>query len=357
MPTTTRHVAVSAAIMLAALGFSGCSTGNNATITHNPPLSTFGGKSTARSGVQTAIFAAQGSTGLAVPGGMTPAAIARRFLASSTGRRTSATGTSVGPCLNGTKTSQVTNADGSTDTTTDVYYQATCVTLESEELVHDVTPGATTDSGTGSITTYDTSGNVTSYHVLALNLAPTSGVTGSETITVHDTYSTSNGGTTLGAVGASCVGSPNSPGMTCSLAQAGSASSQGFGQAIQLIGVAGTGGAKNSVTISTVYYDGNGLGIQQTAATWGVTGGASFNAGSGTYTYTTTGTSGSGNLTLTDSVYTYTETATLSATGLSVTIVRGTDPIATATIDLAGNGIINYADGSADVVAAGIVGA
>ena len=60
---------------------------------------------------------------------------------------------------------------------------------------------------------------------------------------------------------------------------------------------------------------------------------------------------------LADTVYTYTETATLSATGLSVTIVRGTDPIATALIDVAGNGTINYADGSTDVVAAGVVGA
>jgi hypothetical protein len=343
-------------MMLWALGLAGCSSSSNATITHNPPLSTFGGKSTARSGVQTAILAAQGSTGLAIPGGVTPAAI-RHFLASSTGRRLSATGASTGPCLNGAKTSKVTNADGSVDTTTDLYYQVTCVTLESEEIVHDTTPGATTDSGTGSITTYDPSGSVTSYHALTMDVSPTAGSTSSETINYKDSYFTSNGGTAIGAVGGTCVGAPNSASMACSLAQAGSASSQGFGQALQLTGTAGTGGAKNSVGVSAAYYDGGGLAIAQTASTWGVTGSGSFNSVTGTYTYTTTGLSGSGSLTLSDSLYTYTVTATLTATGLSVTIVRGTDPIATATVDLAGNGTINYADGTTDVIAAGVVGA
>jgi hypothetical protein len=361
MPTSTRHIAVaaSAAFTLASVSLAGCTTGSNATITHNPPLSTFGGKSTARSGVQTAILAASVSTGLAVPGGPTPASIARHFLSLSSARRTSVNGTSTGACTNGSKTSTVgPKTDGSFDTTTDLYYEATCVTLESEEVVNDTKPGQTTDSGTGTITTYDKSGNVTSFHSLTLTLVPTTGTAGSETITVKDNYAASNGGTALGASGATCVGAPNSATMTCSAAQAGIASAQGFGQSLTLSGTAGTGGAKNTVQISVAYFDGNGLAISQpTTTTWGVSGAGSFNTATGTYGYTTTGATGSGTLALADTVYTYTETATLSATGLSVTIVRGTDPIATAVIDAAGNGTITYADGTTDVVAAGLVGA
>jgi hypothetical protein len=251
----------------------------------------------------------------------------------------------------------VTNADSSVSTTTDLYYEATCVTLESEEMVNDVSPGNATDSGTGTIATYDRSGTVSSFHKLTLGLTPT-GSGASETITVQDAYSASNGGTALGTVGATCVGNPNSPAMSCTTAQAGVASGEGFGQAFSLTVTAGTGGAQNAVQISAAYFDGNGLGTAQSGSAWGVTGAAtSFNSVFGSYSYTTTGTSGSGTLTLSDNVYTYTETATLSATGLSVTIIRGTDPIATATIDVAGTGTINYADGSTDVVWGGVVGA
>jgi hypothetical protein len=359
MPNSTRHVAVaaSAAITLASLGLAGCSSGSNGVVTLNPALSTFGGKSTARSGVQTAILTTQVSSGLAVRGGPTPASIARHFLALRAGRRPSVTGTSNGACINGTKSSTVTNADTSTVTTTDVYYQPTCTTLESEEVVTDLTPGQPNDTGSGTITTYDPTGAVTSYHNLTLNLVPTEG-TATETITVQDAYFTSKGGTALGAVGSTCIGSPNSPTMACSSAQAGVASGQGFGQALTLTGTAGSGGAKSTVQIAGTYFDGNGLSITQTTGAWGITSsGSSFNSVTGTYSYTTTGASGSGTMALADSVYTYTETATLSATGLSVTIVRGSDPIATAAIDLAGNGSITYADGSTDVVFAGVVGA
>lgn len=358
MPNSTRHVAVaaSAAITLASLGLAGCSSGSNGVVTHNPPLSTFGGKSTARSGVQTAILTAQVSNGLAVLGGPTPASIARHFLAHRAGRRTSVVGSSNGACINGTKSSTVTNADTSTVTTTDVYYQPTCTTLESEEVITDSTPGQPDDSGTGTITTYDPTGAVTSFHSLTLTL--TGGGTATESITVQDNYSTSQGGTALGAVGSTCSGSPNSPTMGCTSAQAGAASGQGFGQSLQLTGTAGSGGTKNTVQIAGTYFDGSGLAITQASGTWAVSSaGGSFNTVTGTYSYTTTGASGSGTMALADSVYTYTETATLSATGLVVTIVRGSDPIATAAIDLAGNGTITYADGSTDPVAAGVVGA
>jgi hypothetical protein len=355
MPIWTRNVAAasSAAVMLASLGLTGCSTTQNGVVTHNPPLSTFGGKSTARSGVQSAILVAQVAGGLALPGGPTPANIARRVLS----LRPSVSGASTGACNNGTKSSQVTNGDGSVTTTTDLYYEAACATLESEEVITVVKPGATTTTGSGSVTTYDKTGTVTSYHKLTLSLAPASTGTGAEDLSISDTYAASNGGTTLGNLGADCVGTPNSPTMSCSVAQNGIASTQGFGQSFTLTGTAGTGGAKNTATITGAYFDGNGLSIAFSDPTWTVNGASQFNTFTATYSYSGTGASGSGTLTLADTVYTYTETATLSATGLTVTIVRGTDPIATATVDVAGNGTISYADGTSDVIAGGLVGA
>ena len=89
-PRRVATAAASVSILLASIVLAGCSSGSNATITHNPPLSTFGGKSTARSAVQSAILVADTSTGNAVPGGPTPAGIARRVMAMMRGRHVSA---------------------------------------------------------------------------------------------------------------------------------------------------------------------------------------------------------------------------------------------------------------------------
>ena len=62
-------------------------------------------------------------------------------------------------------------------------------------------------------------------------------------------------------------------------------------------------------------------------------------------------------------LYTYTETATLSATGLSITIVENPNgivtvdtPIATATIDVGGTGVLTYADGTTESISGGLIG-
>lgn len=356
MLNSTRHVAAAACVTLIAgsIGLSGCSTGSNMTVTHNPPLSTFGGRSTARSAVQTAILVASTSTGIAVPGGASPAAIARQVLDMMRGRRIAAvTGGSTGACTSGSKTSQVTNSDGSATRTIDLYYDAACATLESEQIIKIVTPGSTVTPASGTLTTYDTSGNVTSHHQFS---ATATNATGTQTVNISDAAATTVGGTAIAAYGATCVGATNSATMTCSVAQYGTVGTT-FGQTLSTSGTAAaTPGGNNTVSVGVNYYGAGISGIAQSGANWVITGTGAFNSASGSYTYTSTGATGAGTLSLADGLYTYTITATLSATGLAVTIVRGTDPIATATVDRAGDGTISYADGTSDVIAGGLVG-
>ena len=346
-----RRVAAAAGLsLLASIVLAGCSSGSNVTVTHNPPLSTFGGRSTARSAVQSAILLVDTSSGNAVPGGPTPAGIARRVMAMAAGRKPSV---SSGACINGRRTSQNTLPDGSTTTTTDFYYDALCATLEEEEIVNIDSRATATTTGTGSITTYDRTTTVTSYHKLTLSSTNSST---SQTVVYNDAASATVGGTVIAAVGATCTGAPNSPTMTCSAAMYGTSGVGTFGQSMATTGTAGTGGAKNSVSVNVTFYGAGITGIGQSSGSWVVLGAAGFNSATGTYGYTTTGPTGSGTLSLTDALYTYTVTGNLTATGLAVTIVRNTDPIATATVNAAGDGAITYADGTSDVIWAGVVG-
>ena len=349
-PRRVVTAAASASILFGSIVLAGCSSGSNATITHNPPLSTFGGKSTARSAVQSAILVASTSTGNKLPGGPTPASIARVVLDAMRGRHVSG---ATGPCVAGKKSSQITETDGSTTTTTDLYYDALCATLEEEEIVNIDHLTGTITTGTGKISTYDRTGTLTSYHQLAIS---TTNDPAAQTVNVTDTASATVGGAALASVGSSCTGAQNSPTMSCSAAMYGTAGSTTFGQAIALTGTAGTGGANNVVTFNVAFYGAGITGIVLATNGWGVTGVSAFNSANGTYTYTTTGMTGSGTFSMTDSLYTYTVTGTLTATGLAVTIVRNTDPIATATVDSAGNGSITYADGTSDVIWGNVVG-
>ena len=353
-PRRVVTAAASASILVGSIVLAGCSSGTNATITHNPPLSTFGGKSTARSAVQSAILVAQVSSGIAIAGGPVPAAVSRRVLDMMRGRTVSA---ATGACVLGHRSSQVTNTLGTT-TTTDIYYDALCTTLEEEEIVNiDSTTGATT-SGTGSITTYDRTGAATSYHKLTLSSTNSST---SQVVTYNDAASASFGGTVIAAVGATCTGAPHSPAMTCTAATYGTASTGTFGQSLIYTGTAGTGGANNTGTMNVTFVGSGITGISNTSTGWTVLGTSGFNAGTGTFSYA--GSSGSfsnptgiGTFSLSDTLYTYTVTGNLTATGLAITIVRNTEPIAGTTIDEAGNGVITYADGTTDVVWANVVG-
>ena len=349
---STRRVATAAAsisILIGSTVLAGCSSGSNATITHNPPLSTFGGKSTARSAVQSAILVADTSTGNAVPGGPTPAGVARRVLDMMRGRHVSA---ATGACVNGTKSSQVTNSSGTT-TTTDFFYDALCATLEEEEVVTIDTLTGPTTTGTGNITTFDRTGTVTSYH--KLTLSATNGAS-SQTVNYNDAASATVGGTVIAAVGATCVGAANSPTMKCTSAMYGSAGSSTFGQALAETATAGASGGNTTATLNVTFYGAGITGIGQPSGSWVVLGTLGFNGATGTYTYSTTGPTGNGTVSLTDSLYTYTVTGKLTAAGLGVTIVRNTDPIATATVDPAGSGVITYADGTTDVIWGNVVG-
>jgi len=351
---SSRRVATAAAsvsILVGSIVLAGCAGGSNATITHNPPLSTVGGRSTAQSAVQSAILVADTSTGNATPGGPTPAGTIRRVLDMMRGRHVSA---ATGPCVNGKKSSQATQSDGSTTTTTDLYYDALCATLEEEEIVNIDTLTGPATTGTGSIITYDQTGTLTSYHKLTLSSTNSSTA---QTVTYNDAASATVGGTAIAAVGATCAGAPNSPTMTCTAASFGTSGGSTFGQQISDSGTAAaTAGANNTVSVGVTFFGAGITGITQSAGSWVVLGAIGFNTGTGTYAFTTTGSTGSGTFSLTDSLYTYTVTGNLTATGLTVTIVRNTDPIATVTIDKAGNGTISYADGTSDVIWAGVVG-
>ena len=365
MLSTTPYAATlsAAAVLLGSLGLGGCSSSANATITHTPALQTAGGRDTARSGVQAAILVASTTNGLALPGGPTPAGTARRVFAMIRGgRSTRATGTSTGACNNGVKSSSVTNADGSKSTTTDFYYEAACVTLEVEELINVTTPGTPGNTdGNGTITSYSNSGAVRVVQKLTLHV--TTATTGEETFTMTETASAVAGGTTTSAVGATCVGTPPSQTVNCAVAHYGLSAGVVSGEAIGTGATAGSGGGNATATVAVSFYAATVLGISQSGTSWGVSGNSNFNSATGSYGYTTTGSSGTGTLTLKDVLYTYRETATLSSTGLSVTIVEDpngiittTIPIATATIDVAGTGLLTFADGTTEPIAGGLIG-
>ncbi|HEV3089191.1 MAG TPA: hypothetical protein VGX96_18410 [Candidatus Elarobacter sp.] len=362
----TLHLAALAAgtaLALGPLGLAGCSTGSNSTVIHTPALQTSGGRATARSSVQTTILAVTALTGLAVPGGLTPTSAIRTVRSVLHGRRTLATGASTGACTNGTKQSQTTASDGSVTTTTDLYYEPACVTLENEEIVKVSPPATTPATGSGTLVTYDKSGALTSSHVLALASTTTgSGSSASETITLTDNASASVGGTVIDQLGETCVGAPNAVAMTCSIAHVGTTGGTTTGEAVSTTSTAGTNGANATASIGAAFYFGS-IGITQSGTTWSVTNAGAFNSGTGSYGYASTGTKGSGTLTLTDNLYTYSETATLASTGLSVTLIQKpnaafntTSNIATATTDAGGNGTMSYADGTVEPIWGGLIG-
>ncbi|HEY0615110.1 MAG TPA: hypothetical protein VGC96_10735 [Candidatus Elarobacter sp.] len=362
-------VAACAALLVTSLGLTGCSSGSNQTVTHTPALQTTGGRATARSGVQAAILVAGTSNGLAFPGGPTPAAVARRVftLIGNRGRRPSATGSSTGVCINGRKQSQSTAASGAQTTVTDYYYDVICTTLEEEESITINSPSTPTNTtGTGTITSYSSAGAVRVVQALTFTAtftAATSTAAASETLTMIDGASATAGGTVTSAVGATCIGTPPSSTVNCAVAHNGTVASTAFGEAIGLGAAPATTGTNTTANFSISFYVAGALAIVQSGTAWGISGASAFNTGTGTYTYSSTGSSGSGSLSMTETLYSYTETATLSSSGLSVTIIQNpnaafntTSPIATATVDVAGTGVINYADGTSETIAGGLVG-
>src|SRR5665213_723397 len=359
----TPFAASAAAALLLTSGLAGCGSYTQAgTVTHTAALNTSGGRDTARSGVQSAILVANNTNGIALPGGPTPASIARRvFGMLQRGRGVLAAGGSTGACNNGVKSSVATFVDGSQTTTTDYYFDAACATLATA-----ATPGNTTGSGT--ITGFSSGGAVRVVEKLVLTDVT---VTAEGTlITMTLTASSTATGAVTSGLGATCQGTPPSQTMQCTVAHYGTSAgtvSAGTvsGEAISIAATAGTGGANATAAIGISFYAGTGLGVTQVSgsSTWTVSGATTFNGATGTFTFASAGPTGSGTLTLKDSLYTYTETATLTSTGLSVTIVENPNgivtvdtPIATATIDQGGTGVLNYADGTSEPISGGLIG-
>lgn len=365
MLTRTLHLsALTAALVLGPLGLASCSTSSNSTVIHTPALQTTGGRATARSSVQSAVLVAQTLNGLAFPGGLTPASSIRIMRDVIHHRRVMATGASTGACNNGTKQSQVTNSDQSVTTTTDLYYEAACVNLENEEIVTVAPPGTTPATASGTLTTYDKTGAVTSYHTLGLTETSTnSNGTTQETITLTDNASATVKGTLVDAMGATCVGAANAIAMSCSVAHYGTTNGTTTGEAITETSTAGTSGGNANAALSMAFYYG-GLGITQSSGTtWSITNVGSFNSATGSYAYTSAGLSGNGTLSLKDALYSYSETATTTPAGMSVTLVQTpnaafntTTAIATATVDTGGNGTMSYGDGTVEPIWGGFIG-
>jgi hypothetical protein len=365
--TPHAHAALAAAFLIGSLGLAGCSSGSNSTVTHTPALKTPGGRDTARSGVQGAILVAQTTNGIALPGGPTPAGLVRRVFAIVHGRSTSATGAATGACVNGVKQSQSTNGTtGVRTTTTDYYYEAACTTLEAEEIINvdkPATPGNTTGSGT--ITSYSQAGAVRVVQTLALNTSTSTDAAtpNQESFTLVDSAATTAAGATVAGIGATCIGTPPSATVNCSVAHYGTSAGTTSGEVFVTGATQGTSGGNSTANVTIAFFAGTSLGLTQTGSNWGLTGANAFNQATGTYGYTTTGSSGNGTLTLKDVLYTYVETATLSATGLAVSIIENPNaavtavtPIATATVDVAGTGVLNYADGTTEPIAGGLIG-
>jgi len=375
MLTWTRSSTGAAAVLfLASLGLAGCSTTTSGTVTHTPALGTVGGRATAREVVQTAILAAQTSNGLAISGGPTPASIVRMVLAHVHGRRALAAGNATGACSNGVKQSVTING-GQTITTTDLYYEATCVTLENEEVITFGPAGTSSTPGTGTLTTYDKGGNVTSFHNLTITYTPpaSSASTATETVDVRDDGSTTKPASgasqsIIASWGANCTGVPNAQTMTCYVAHNGTATSTltggtastatNTGEAFTETITGSTGGGNATNSIVETFYIGS-LSISEISGIWSVTGAAGFNSSTGSFGFTKAGTTGTGTFTMTDVLYNYQVTGTLASTGLTVTIVEGTTnpvSIGTATVDAGGNGTISYADGSSETIWGSMVG-
>lgn len=360
MRTRSRTVAASTAALLLCSGvLAGCSTTGESTVTttYVAALSTTGGKSTARSMVETGLLVAGLSTGNAIPGGPSPAALARRlFVAVRTPR--AAAGSSTGTCTAGTKQSQTTTS-GNVTTVTDVYAEATCVTLMEEYSVTLVTASASEVDGTGTVTTYDATGAVTTSQALTITATVTSG---SETLTVKDAVKkVSTDAGTVAEFDSTCVGPPGSTVPNCTYAHIGTISSQEFAESVSTTTTAGTSGANATAQIAAFFFVGGTLTTALTGTTWGISGAtAYFTSASGSYGYTTNGANGT--VALADTLFTFNETATNTSGAMKLSIVQNTSPTATnvaigsATIDRFGNGTVTYGDGTSDVVHAGFVG-
>jgi hypothetical protein len=385
--------ALTAAAIAGSLVMGGCSTNTTGVVTHTPALQTIGGRNTARSAVQSALLIAETTNGIALPGGPTPAGVLRRFAALVNGRRTAgalragtatasaasaartasatrraaATGTSTGPCTNGVKQSQTTDSSGEQITTTDYYYDAACATLEAEEQITVNAPSTPTNTGgSGTIAVYSTTGALRVVQVLTMTVGSTTATSTSpaiETYTLTDNASATAGGTTTASVGATCSGQPGSPAVSCSIAHFGNSGGVAFGEALATAATAGSSGSSNTATTNISFYSAPTIGIEQSGTTWEVTGATAYNTGTSTFTYASSGLTGSGTMSMTDSLYTYVETVTLSASGMTASIVENPNEavtvptnIATATTDRTGTGTLNYADGTNEPIAGGLIG-
>ena len=308
--------------------------------------------STTRATAQSSLAAVQeaGSTSSAT----TLAAVARHALAVGRGRVPLSTPS----CVNGQTTADVTNADGSTTSTQTTYYDAAC-TQPSQAIVVNVpalAPGATSISGTGTLTTYSVAGSVTGYTTMSLTIA----ISGSTTVvTLVASQATTVGGAPYANLGITCSAALAGTSVQCGAANVVTTGGTQVGAsvALTLTSVTAAWATTRTATMSaSAYSAASGLAIAQGAVpAWSVTGGSPVATIGGTVSATVTGSQ------VTNATITLTGPGGVTVNGsaaggnYAITVQQNGVTQGSVTVNASGNGTITYAGGTTATIANWIV--
>ncbi len=252
----------------------------------------------------------------------------------------------VSACMNATTENFTATGPGTGTLIETSYYDAACT--QKREVI-DAAVNGNTDTVDGTLTLYDSSGNVTTNDDLHAALSVSAGV---DTLTVGVTPATATATTT--ALDLTCSLSAAVATLTCGAAATTTlADASMLGSSLAFTGSAATNPNGETITFAAsanAYSGGPGALslVSGSADTWNIVGGMLVAADSvaGSVTSAASGQVTAVTLTANDAIYSDTVTLRQSASGISVKEVLGTTTLATATLDPNGNGIITYADGS-----------
>ena len=356
MTTPSRVVRTTAAffcaVVLAACGGGGGggTSGGSGVVPQATPTPAPVTKTQARAAMQSSLEMVQSANGVSLSGTGT-LAIVRRVQAIHHGRRAQ----SVAGCSGGFTRTIVTNPDGSTTETDNIYYDALCASIEESDIIT-IPATATLQNltATGTITTYARSGSVTSYATFRIALTSTLTV---DTITIAETVSATVGGPPVAKLGATCVGPPSGASIHCGDAVVVTAAGQQTGVSLDEAVTFATSGATSTATATataSAYAAASGLDVAAgTAPAWTVTGAAPIETIAGSVTIAFSGsTATSGAIAITDVTDGISIGGTVTPTTVTLTASAHGVIVATVVVDQAGNGTIAYGDGTTATIAA-----
>jgi hypothetical protein len=338
-------------LLLAACGGGGGGGGGSIAVPPATPTPTPGPitKAQARASMQSTLAVVANSNGPSLTGAST-LAIMRKVQAIYHGRRPQA----VAGCNNGYTSTVVYGATSSTQTD-NYYYDAQCTLLEETDVI--IVPNSATLqnlTATGSVTTYARNGSVTGYTTLSLSLT---GNSTQDQLTLVATVYPAPGTQPSGKIGVSCIAPPSGTSFHCGDALVTYTGPQQVGVSMDDALSQVTSGSTTTVTSTatvSAYEAASGLDIQQgTLPAWSVIGAAPIASVSGTVTLTSTNaTITGGSVTISDATDGITIAGTFSSSSVTITATGRGATIASVTVDLAGNGIITYADGTTATITA-----